>query len=274
MGRFRSFDQFLDLFPSKPRQTIEHGHNVLCPAHNDRNPSLSVSKVSDKILLHCNAGCPTPQVLAKLNLSERDLFLTNPQTRTIEAIYRYHDAKRQLLFEVVRYTPKDFRQRRPDGKGGYIWNLKRITPVLYHLPDIITAITRGDVIFITEGEKDADALMKLGLVGTTNPMGAGKWRGTYSETLRGADVIIIPDADDPGRRHAYQVAQSCYGKAKSIRILELTDAKDVTDWLGHGHTAEELWQLVDNCAGYEPPEEPASTSEPPDHFNLTDMGNA
>lgn len=257
MGRFKSFDEFLDLFPTRPRQKIEHGYNVLCPAHNDRNPSLSVSKISDKILLHCNAGCPTPQILAKLNLSAGDLFLINSQTRTEKAIYKYHDAKRQLLFEVVRYTPKAFKQRRPDGRGGYIWNLKGIAPVLYHLPDITNAITRGDAIYITEGEKDADALVSLGLVATTNAMGAGKWRDCYSNALRDADVVIIPDADAPGRKHASEVAASCYGKAESIKMLELQDAKDITDWLERGHTAEELRQLIDNCPLYELPEKPA-----------------
>ena len=244
MGRFKTSDEFLGLFPQKPRQRIKSGYNVLCPAHNDRNPSLSVSMNNGKILLHCKAGCPTPQILAKLNLSESDLFLTDPQTPTIEAIYQYHDANRQLLFEVVRYTPKAFKQRRPDGKGSYIWNLNGITPVIYRLPDIITAITRGDTIYITEGEKDADTLMNLGLIATTNPMGAGKWKPEYPDSLQGANVVLVPHNDNEGRKHAISVIDSLEGKVKSQEVLQIpSSAKDVTEWLEQGHTKEDLLSL-------------------------------
>ena len=244
MVKFQTFAEFLQLFPDKPRQKIKNGYNVLCPAHNDRNPSLSVSKNTNKILLHCKAGCLTPQILAKLNISERDLFLTDPQTPTIEAIYQYHDANRQLLFEVVRYTPKAFKQRRPDGKDRYIWNLNSITPVIYRLPDIITAITRGDTIYITEGEKDADTLVNLGLIATTNPMGAGKWKPEYSDSLQGANVVLIPDTDSEGKKHGISVIDSLRGKIKSLEVLQIpSSAKDVTAWLEQGHTKEDLLSL-------------------------------
>lgn len=46
-----------------------------------------------------------------------------PAARRIVATYDYTDAHGELLFQVVRYHPKDFRQRRPDGKGGWVWKL-------------------------------------------------------------------------------------------------------------------------------------------------------
>lgn len=244
MSRFNSFDQFLDLFPVKPRQRIKNGFNVLCPVHNDHNPSLSVTLNDKRILLHCKAGCPTPQILARLNLSESDLFLTGSQTPTIEATYQYHDANGQLLFEVVRYNPKDFKVRRPDCNGGWIWNLGGIKPVLYHLPDVIRATTTGDCIYVTEGEKDCDSLWTLGLIATTNPFGAGKWKPEYSEMLYGAKVIIVPDNDNEGRKHAISVLESLEGKAKSLAVVEVPHtAKDIAEWLEQGHSQEDFLSL-------------------------------
>jgi hypothetical protein len=74
-----------------------------------------------------------------------------------------------------------------------------------------------------EGEKDVDHLMGLGLVATTSPMGAGKWRDHYSESLRGKAVVLIPDNDQPGRDHMNKVAEGLVGIAASIRWLDLPD---------------------------------------------------
>ena len=82
-----------------------------------------------------------------------------------------------------RRHPKTFRQRRPDGKGGWIWNLKGVPRVPYHLPDLIAAKT--DQVFVVEGEKDADALAQMGLVATCNSGGAGKWLNDFKEHFAG-----------------------------------------------------------------------------------------
>jgi hypothetical protein len=89
--------------------------------------------------------------------------------------------------------PKSFRQLRPDPDkpGKWLWNLDGITPVLYRLPQVLAAVKSGQTIYIVEGEKDADNLHALGLTATCNAMGAGKWRDSYSEALRGASVVII-----------------------------------------------------------------------------------
>jgi hypothetical protein len=232
MAKFKTFEEFLDLFHPKPRQRIKDGWNVLCLVHDDRNPSLSITRYNNKILLHCHAGCSTSQILARLNLCESDLFLSDSQTPTIEATYPYHDEHGRLLFEVVRYKPKNFKVRRPDGKGGWIWDLEGVKPVLYHLPDVIRAIANEDVIYVTEGEKDADSVWNEGLVGTTCPFGAGKWRAEYSEMLSGANVIIVPDNDEAGRRHARSVIDSLEGKAKSLAVIEIpSPTRDAAAWL-------------------------------------------
>jgi 5S rRNA maturation endonuclease (ribonuclease M5) len=193
-----------------------------------------------------------------LGLEMSDLFPPkcngNRPERKIVATYPYTDENGRLLFEVVRFDPKDFAQRRPDGKGGWVWNLEGVRRVLYRLPDVLKAVQAGGMVFIVEGEKDADALCGLGLMATTNPHGAGKWREDYSETLKGAHVVILPDKDDAGRKHAESVAKSLWGKARTIKVVELSgdSVKDVSDWLRAGGTKEELLKLVAHAPEWRP----------------------
>ncbi|GAI95407.1 unnamed protein product, partial [marine sediment metagenome] len=249
MGRFQNFEDFLSLFPVKPRDKIRAGFNVICPAHADRKPSLSVTQNSNKILLDCKAGCGVESIVEALGLTMSDLFLDHSPSpsKKIVATYSYHNAEGKLIYEVVRFEPKGFSQRRPDGKGGYIWNLTGIKPMLYHLPAILKAIRHNDRIYVAEGERDADRLWGLGLVATTNPMGAGKWKEHYSDTLKSGNMVILPDNDQSGVDHALSIANSSYGKAKSIKLLEpFKDSIDVSDWLDNGHSVEELEALVEN----------------------------
>ena len=235
------------------------GYLALCPAHSDTNPSLSIKQADGKVLLHCHAGCKYEDILMALDLNQGDLCINQPTIddnghrpeSKIVATYDYTDIEGKLLYQVVRYQPKSFKQRRPDGKGGYIYNLQGIEPVLYRMPDIRVAHTVNAPIFVVEGEKDAEALIKIGLYATTAPMGAGKWKPTYSDTLKGADVIILPDKDAPGRKHAEQVARSLNGTAKSIKVIELPDPdghqiKDISDWLTAGGIKEQLLDLVNS----------------------------
>ena len=74
----------------------------------------------------------------------------------IVASYDYTDEFGTLLFQVVRLAPKTFRQRRPDGKGGWIWNLEGVTRVLYRLPDLMEALALERRVFVVEGEKDVE----------------------------------------------------------------------------------------------------------------------
>jgi hypothetical protein len=127
------------------------------------------------------------------------------------ASYDYHDEGGRLLFQTARLFPKDFRQRRPDGNGGWIWNLGGVRRVLYRLPELLAAIKKApdEIVFVVEGEKDVDRLRELGAVATCNPMGASKWREEYTESFRGAETVcVIADKDQPGRAHAEHVAAS------------------------------------------------------------------
>jgi len=130
----------------------------------------------------------------------------------IAATYNYTDEGGDLLFQAVRMEPKDFRFRRPDGNGGWIWNMKGVRRVLYNLPGVLATVADGGTVYVVEGEKDADRINALpdagNIIATTNPGGAGKWRREYSEMLLGANVVIVQDKDDPGRKHARAVARS------------------------------------------------------------------
>src|SRR4029077_8601505 len=144
----------------------------------------------------------------------------------IVATYDYTDGSGNLLYQVCRLVPKDFRQRRPDGNGGWIRNLQGVRRVLYRQPEV----EKAETICITEGEKDADSLCTLGFAATCNSMGAGKWRDDYGDTLRGKDVLIFGDNDAEGRKHVEQVTKSLQGKAKSITEIKFS-AHDISDYI-------------------------------------------
>ena len=160
--------------------------------------------------------------------------------KKFEAVYDYNDDQGKLLYQVVRFKPKGFAQRRPSGSGSWLWNLDGVRRVLCHLPEALAAST----VFVAEGEKDCNSLHKIGLVATTNAGGCGKWRPEYSESLRGKHVTILPDNDEPGRKHALGVARSLLGTAASVKIAELPGTKDVSAWLAAGHDKDELLQLA------------------------------
>jgi hypothetical protein len=244
------------------------GDQVLCPGpgHTAKDRSLAV-KLNDKgddVLVHSFAGddpikckdhvraqCGMPQWEPNGKAGHLNGTASKPK---IVARYRYVDENDELLFEVVRYEPKDFRQRRPDGRGGWEWSVKGVRQVPYRLPEILEALSNERTIVIVEGEKDADALWKMNIPATCNVGGAGKWPSELSEFFSGADVVIIPDNDEPGREHVRKVAANLQGIASKIAVLAVPDlpAKgDVSDWIAKGGTADEFWHLVEMAA---PPE--------------------
>jgi hypothetical protein len=254
----------------------ETGHNqwtATCPGHPDHNPSLCISMGADgRVLIHDQGGCPIEKVLAAVGLKMSDLF-NNPVFVTdahkphrnngngshIVAEYDYTDEKGKLLFQVVRRNPKGFSQRRPDVEGGWINDVKSVRRVLFRLVDIPAAIEDGKTICIVEGEKDVLAMEKHEFHATCNPGGVGKWKASYSESLRGADVVIIADKDEPGRKHAQDVAASLNGKAKRVRVIELPDidgkpVKDAADFFDAGGTSEQLLEIAKAAPDWAPQE--------------------
>lgn len=200
----------------------------------------------NKTAKYCSNTCRQAGFRAKVR-REDNVSASSAITET----YDYTDEAGTLLFQVCRIEqsgkPKTFRQRRPDGNGGWTWGVKGVRQVPYRLSDILE---RGEdeVVFVVEGEKDADALTALGVTATTNAQGAGKWTSEHAEHLRGALVCILPDNDDAGRQHAKTVSQSLDGVAEETITLELPNLPekgDVSDWIAAGGTADDLFALIE-----------------------------
>lgn len=158
----------------------------------------------------------------------------------IQRIHSYYDADGAEAYQALRMYPKSFRLRQPDGKGGYLHNIKGITPLPYNLLGIIE--NKSAPVFIVEGEQCADVLIEAGLVATTNHGGAGKWGEEHAQHLEGRNVIVMADNDQVGHRHADAVVASLWGKANQIKRVDLPglpDKGDVVDYL-RTHTLEEL----------------------------------
>ena len=212
---------------------------AFCPFHDDRKtPNLSINE--DKKVYYCFV-CG-----AKGHLFESGFM--NPE-RTIIDIYNYEDESGKLIYQVLKYdkTKKGskFLQRRPNGKGGFIWNLQGIELLPYNLPEL--AIKSEKIIFVVEGEKDCKSLEKLGLLATTNSGGAGKWKNDYNKWFKNRDVIVIPDNDKPGMDHASDIVKALKPVAKSIKRLTLPGlekGEDVSDWINNGGNLEKLHKIM------------------------------
>jgi uncharacterized protein (DUF927 family) len=233
-----------------------------CPIHRGARDSFAVNLEKGTWFCHSNCGRGGDITAFEMAISGRDpkaardavfeiLGRTNgTSSKRIVAEYNYVNETGALLFQCVRYEPKHFSQRRPNGQGGWVWNLRGVRRVLYKLPAVLAA----PVVWLVEGEKDVEALTKLGVVvATCNPMGAGKWRKQYSEFLRGKEVFVIPDNDEPGRKHAETVARSLTGVAASIKLVELPGAKDAAEWIKRGGTLEGLVRLAEQADAFAPP---------------------
>lgn len=171
--------------------------------------------------------------------------------------YDYTDAGGALLYQIVRFDPKDFRSRRPDGAGGWVWTFDGVRPVLYRLPEVVDAGT----VVVTEGEKDVHTICRLGLpdgwAATCNPFGAGQWRSEYSEVLRGKSVIVCPDTDEAGRLHLAEICRDLVYKAADIRVVAVPGGvKDISEWAKAGQTAEQFRSLLEQAEQFVPEETP------------------
>lgn len=210
------------------------GYVAYCPVHEadgKHNPSLSISAGDDeKILVNCHAGCKTDDICKAVGLTTKDLFQDTKAQRRIVAEYNYTDESGKLIFQKVRYEPKDFRCRVPDGSG-WSYKLNGCRKVLYNLP----GITKDNVVFIVEGEKDADCLIGKGYAATCNFDGAGKWLDGYNQYFAGKMVYICGDNDTPGRNHVRLVFDNIKPVAGMVRFVQIpAPHKDISDYFAAG----------------------------------------
>ena len=273
-GRFLTFyEQFVSLHPSGGE------YRGKCPLHNGQRDSFAVNPQNG--LWHCHSECDEGGSVFDFLMRKEGLEFSDAlaavarwsgtvsvstvslptaagsakPSRQIAKTYDYTDEAGALLFQVVRFKPKGFAQRRPDGDKTWVYSLAGVRRLLYRLPEVIAAAAIGKPVYICEGEKDADALAALGLAATCNPMGAKKWDEGYTESLCGTGVVILPDNDPDGAAHGQIVAQALHGLVKRVRVVNLPnlpDKGDVSDWLAAGGTKEQLLALVKNTPDWPP----------------------
>jgi DNA-binding NarL/FixJ family response regulator len=230
----------------------EGGWMACCPAHDDRRPSLSVTEKDGRILLKCFAGCANDSVVTALGLSMSDLFSDSGKgaarpEKKIVAEYDFVDETGKPLTRTIRFEPKGFSQQHWDGSK-WVWGLNGNRCVPYRLPQVLAAET----VYVVEGEKDANTLGDHGFTATCNPMGAGKWRSEYNQYFQGKAVVIIPDNDPPGRKHAEHVAAELYAVAKEVVMLDLPGGKDATDFIEAGGSFDDICDLVQRAETWLP----------------------
>jgi hypothetical protein len=144
---------------------------------------------------------------------------------------------------------KTFRRKRPDPDkpGEWIPNVDGCPVLPYRLPELIEAVAAGHLIVVVEGEGKVNLLWSWNVPATCNSGGAGNWQKEHAEYLRGADVLVLGDADDVGRKFVETVGTSLEGIAKSIRVLDLPGLgpkEDILDWAKNGGTVEAFHALV------------------------------
>lgn len=233
--------EFLTLFKGV-KCVGDNKYMALCPAHNDKNPSLSIGCSKDKgqILLHCHAGCKTEDVLHSVGLQLKDLYKKKKGSNIMnKTTYQYQKSDGIIVYTKTRIDyddgSKKFYFEQPNGTKG----LKGIQRELYNLPAVITA-TR---VYIVEGEKCADAVIKHGAVATTLDTGAkSPWYSHYDEYLKDKEIIIIPDNDNAGMNYAKKILQNV-PTARIVKLPDLAEKGDIYDWLTMGHTLAEIDEL-------------------------------
>jgi 5S rRNA maturation endonuclease (ribonuclease M5) len=174
------------------------------------------------------------------------------------AEYIYRDARGEPYLLVKKCFDANGRKQFPQFHwDGTQWlKGKPAGPKIpYRLPELLAAPTA--VIYLCEGKKDADALANVCLVATTASEGAGaKWPPELTRFFKDRHVVILPDADRPGRAHAQKVAKALLGVAASVKIVDLYpdryDGSDVSDWIVKDAAGVKLAKRVTEADEWEP----------------------
>jgi putative DNA primase/helicase len=238
------------------------GGGILCPGpgHTAKDRSLSVKIGRDGEPI-CYSHSGDDPILCKDFVREKvGLKPFKPNGHAAASSTKQHfdycGSDGALLYQVEREDlpggGKKIRQRRPDGASpGWIWDLKGVESVPYRLTELLEAIANGRTVVIVEGEAKVDLLLSWNIPATCNSGGAGKWRAQHAAYLAKADVVILPDNDQPGRDHAGAVAASLKEAGASVRVLDLPGLGpkgDVIDWAAAGGTVEQLHALIERDA--------------------------
>lgn len=225
------------------------GYRCRCPAHDDKKPSLMICPADNGgTLVKCMAGCATKEVLERVGLTMKDIMA--PQSmkphKSIAAVYSYYDANGSKLAEKVRYDDKSFTWRHEDGDGKTVWKKPQGVCLLYNL-HILANYPKDNTIYLVEGEKDVNTLMRLKFPAVCTPDGAGpgKFRAEYVEWFRDRQVIILGDNDEIGRHYAEEEAKKIEPVAASVKVVDLS--KLWADMPEHGDISDYIAKFGDEA---------------------------
>jgi DNA primase len=237
---------------------------TLCDFHPDNNPSMSVRKYPDGCWRYncfaCGAsgdpitylqkakGVPFVDAVKELIALAHTIADDPPGQRIVAARYDYVDEQGEVLYQVIRYSPKDFRQRRTTPQG-WNWCLADVRRVLYRLPEILAA-DPARTIWYVEGEKDVQSLEAKGLLATSHAGGAASWRDELLRPLRGTRrrIVVVPDCDQPGKTLMRKVFAAARADGHDVGFVllpfEAGSGKDVTDYFDAGGTVAGLEGMI------------------------------
>lgn len=253
-----------------------NGYKTLCPAHDDHNPSLTISKNSEgKILLCCHAGCQYKEILAATGLTATDLFPDKPNDykytpmKSKRTEYPYIDEHEIMLYTKVKTEDeyylnngkKNFHYERIDEYGNTVYNRKGCRNILYRLPELLKGITEGKTVFLVEGEKDVENLIKRGFIATTTTEST-TWHDEFTKILQNADVVILYDNDKTGLKRRDLLINKLVGKVKKLRVVDLpgieyreSHGQDISDWFDIGNKETWFLEIVETTLEYAFPEQ-------------------
>lgn len=285
------FEEITDKFEIDKKSKRVDRVQAKCPCHNDKNASLTISHMGDKTFMYCHAGCETGDILESVGLKMSDLYdqplqQDSKSNGNIEKNYKFFEENGDLAYEKIRFKGKKFSHRRYEN-GVEVWGLSegvytetfpgsnsysmKDRPgakelwfperehILYNLPNLIEGVKNGQTVYIVEGEKDADNVIKRGLIATTTSIGATKgdlgkkWLKSFNKYFKGANVVLVPDNDKPGMAFMDHVAKQLKSVANSVKIIELPGLAtkgDISDWLEAGNDIYDLNNIVEKTLEY------------------------
>lgn len=221
------------------------GYLCKCPCHDDKSASLSIKEVdggTNGLIFNCFAGCTWDSL--KQELTRRNLL--EPREQTTRRRTKYEGAK-FYVYKDIAGNPICRKVKLPDKKmwferwesGEWIPKLGGLIIPLYNLEDVIAS----DLVYLCEGEKDAETLIGQGLVATTNHAGALQWAPHLTDQLRGKSVVIIPDNDAAGKKRVQKLTRALQDAVKELRVFipdNVPEHGDITDWINAGNLASDI----------------------------------
>jgi len=230
---------------------------TLCPFHSDSVPSLSVNNKNGSYVWYCHSckeggsiidfvtkqeGISKGEAIKKL---KEHFHIENDKPKIVKKCPYKKEGKVQYI--INRFNPKDFRADR---------KMTGIERIPYHYDQI----KKASEVWLVEGEKDADNVCKLGLVGTTFPFGVSYWKPEFAEFFKGKAVYICLDRGT--EKEAEVRAKDLIRIAKVVKIIELPElteeGQDMSNWieLHDSKTNEELRERLQAIAEKTPAYEP------------------